>query len=160
MPADVIVAGQPFALVVEPRAAPAVVVAAGNQGPAGPRGVPGPSGGSAVQRQAGNTLSALRFVYELNGAVRYLDYSDSENMDFALGLTLTSAAEGQQIDIQLSGSVDEPSWSWMPGPVWLGTEGFLTQSPPHEGFLLYVGSAVSPTRLILNIDQPIELAQE
>ena len=38
MPADVIVAGQPFVLVVEPRAAPAVVVAAGNQGPPGPAG--------------------------------------------------------------------------------------------------------------------------
>jgi hypothetical protein len=36
---DVIVAGQPFVLVVEPAAAPALVVAAGTQGPPGRNGV-------------------------------------------------------------------------------------------------------------------------
>jgi hypothetical protein len=160
MPADVIVAGQPFVLVVEPRAAPAVVVAAGRQGLPGPRGQPGPSGGSAVQRQAGETISALRLVYELDGVVRYLDHEDAEHINLALGLSLASGDAGTEVDVQLSGSVDESTWSWSPGPVWLGAQGFLTQLPPDDGFLLYVGTAVSPTRLILNIDQPVELAQE
>lgn len=35
---DVIVAGQPFVLVVQPTSAPAVVIAGGNQGPAGRNG--------------------------------------------------------------------------------------------------------------------------
>lgn len=38
---DVVVAGQPFALVLQPRAAPAVVVAGGRQGPPGRNGVDG-----------------------------------------------------------------------------------------------------------------------
>ncbi len=38
---DVIVAGQPFVMVVEPAAAPALVIATGPQGPPGRDGAPG-----------------------------------------------------------------------------------------------------------------------
>ncbi|WP_314407320.1 hypothetical protein [Pseudomonas kuykendallii] len=105
-------------------------------------------------------MSALRLVYELNGVVRYLDALDAEHIDLAAGITLTAAAQGAPINLQLSGPLDDSAWSWTLGPVWLGAEGALTQTPPAEGFLLYVGAAVSPTRIIINIDQPIELAEE
>ncbi len=147
-------------VVPAPRPTAAVVVAPGTQGPAGPAGAPGPAGGSAVQRIAGEQLSALRLAYELDGVVRYLDAHDAEHIDLAAGITLTAAGQGELINLQLSGPLDDSTWSWAPGPVWLGAEGTLTQSPPVEGFLLYVGAAVSLTRIIINIDQPVGLAEE
>lgn len=126
----------------------------GSQGPPGP---PGPDGGSALQRPAGETLSALRVVYELAGAVFALDYRDAEHIDLVVGVTLTAAAQGGAVNIQRSGTLDDAAWSWQPGPVWLGAAGALTQSPPTDGFDLLIGSAVSATRITLNIQDPIDL---
>lgn len=154
-----LVAVEAFALVVEPEQAPAVLVAAGEQGPPGRPGEPGPAGGSAFQRTAGETLSALRAVYELNGQVRYLDYRDEDNIDLLLGLTLTAAASGELTNIQRSGPIDDSGWNWTPGPVWLGAAGALTQTPPADGFDVLIGAAVSATRITLNLQQPIELPE-
>lgn len=152
------VVAQPVVIVTQPRRAPAAIVASGPQGPGGPPGQPGPAGGSSVQRLAGETISALRLVYELNDKVFYLDADDGDHVDLVCGVTLTSATAGQPINVQSSGPMDDSAWSWSPGPVWLGPVGQLTQAPPEAGFLLYVGRAVSSTRLIINIDQPVELA--
>lgn len=129
----------------------------GEQGPPGLPGVPGPAGGSAFQRTAGETLSALRAVYELDGVVRYLDSQDDEHIDLLLGLTLTAATPGAAVNIQRSGPIDDAGWNWTPGPVWLGPAGTLTQTPPAEGYDVLIGAAMSATRLTLNIQDPITL---
>lgn len=129
----------------------------GRQGPQGIRGVPGPDGGSALQRIAGETLSALRAVYELNGQVFYLDYRDSAHIDLLLGITLTAADMSATVDLQRSSFIDDSGWSWTPGRVWLGVDGALTQTPPADGYDVLIGAAVSATRITLNITDPIEL---
>lgn len=132
-------------------------VTLGEQGPPGLPGAPGPAGGSAFQRSAGETLSALRAVYELDGVVRYLDYRDAEHVDLLLGLTLTAATPGAPVNIQRSGPIDDAGWNWAPGPVWLGPAGTLTQAPPAEGYDVLIGAAMSATRLTLNLQAPIDL---
>ena len=143
-------------IVVEPEAE-ILVVAVSEQGPPGPPGAPGPAGGAAVQRLAGETLSALRVVYELNGQVFLLSSADADHIDLLLGLALTAAAAGTATNIQLIGAVDDAAWSWTPGPIWLGTNGALTQTPPASGFDVRLGAAVSATRVILNIEEPVWL---
>lgn len=157
---DVILLGQPFVLVVEPAAPVAMVVAAGTQGPPGRQGAPGPAGGSAFLRDAGETLSALRVVYELAGQVFVLDAGDAAHIDLLLGVTLTAAETGASINVQRSGAIDDASWSWQPGRVWLGAAGALTQTPPVDGFAVLIGAAVSATRITLNIQDAIQLEQE
>lgn len=132
-------------------------VAVGEQGPPGIPGVPGPAGGSAFQRTAGQIVSALRAVYELDGQVFYLDYRDAEHINLLLGITLTAAQALEPINVQRSGVLDDDSWNWAPGPVWLGADGALTQTPPTEGFDVLLGAAVSATRITLNLNDPIEL---
>ena len=132
-------------------------VTLGEQGPPGLPGAPWPAGGSAFQRIAGETLSALRAVYELGGVVRYLDPQDDDHIDLLLGLTLTAATPGAPVNIQRSGPIDDSGWSWTPGPVWLGPAGTLTQTPPADGYDVLIGAAMSATRLTLNIQPPIVL---
>ncbi|AVO56160.1 hypothetical protein [Ectopseudomonas mendocina] len=157
---DVVVRGEPFVLLVEATATPALVVAAGTQGPPGRQGEPGPEAGSAFQRVAGETLSALRVVYELAGQVFKLDARDGERIDLLLGVTLTAAQQGDTINVQRSGAIDDAGWSWQPGLVWLGADGALTQQPPVDGFAVLIGAAVSATRITLNIQPGIQLEQE
>lgn len=129
----------------------------GGQGPPGRPGEPGPAGGAAVQRVTGETLSALRAVYELGGQVFTLDYRDEAHIDLILGITLTAADAGAPINVQRSGALDDGGWNWTPGRVWLGADGALTQTPPADGFDVLLGAAVSATRITLNITDPIEL---
>jgi len=132
-------------------------VTQGGQGPPGRQGPVGPVGGEAVARQAGETLSALRGVYELDGQVFALDYRDAAHVDLLLGITLTAAQAGEPINVQRLGALDDAGWSWAPGPVWLGVDGGLTQTPPADGFDVLLGTAVSSSRLLLNLQPPIDL---
>lgn len=134
----------------------AAVILAGQRGPQGV-GIPGPAGGSAVQRTFGETLSALVAVYELNDQVFALDYRDEENIDLLLGITLTAGALGALGNIQRSGVIDDFGWSWTPGVVWLGANGALTQISPVDGYDVLIGYANSATRITLNLQDPIEL---
>lgn len=129
----------------------------GRQGKQGVSGEPGPAGGSTLQRIAGQIISALRAVYELDGVVRYLDYRDAEHVDLLVGVTITSGLAGEPVNIQLVGPLTDATWQWVPGPVWLGSQGQLTQAPPDDGFDVLIGSAVSATRIQLNLQRPIEL---
>lgn len=146
---------QEVAITVEPPAE-ILVVTVGEQGPPG---IPGPAGGSAVQRIAGHELSALRVVYELDGKVFYLDHRDEEHIDLLLGVTLQAAPPGQSVTVQCMGAIEDSGWAWHPGRVWLGADGALTQTPPNDGFDVLLGAAVSPTRITLNPTDPIDLEQ-
>lgn len=73
-----------------------VIAEVAQQGPPGPRGIPGP----AEQRKAGETLSALRAVYEADGAVYLLDPAVETQALAFLGITITAAAEGEDITVQ------------------------------------------------------------
>lgn len=123
----------------------------------GPPGPPGPAGGSSVQRQAGTTVSALLVVYENANVVWPLDYQDEQNIFEILGVSLTAADAGQNLNIQRSGVINDNSWNWQVGRVYLGANGTLTQTPKEDGFSVLIGTAVSPNRLLLNIQDPIDM---
>lgn len=123
----------------------------------GPPGIPGPAGGSTLQRTAGATLSALVAAYELNGEVFALGKDDDDHIDLLLGLTVTAAGIGNPINVQRTGSVDNSGWAWTPGRVYLGAAGALTQTPATNGNDVLIGRAVSATRLLLDIQDPIDL---
>lgn len=145
---------QAFAVALELEQPAALLVDQGGQGMAGP---PGPDGASALQSTAGETLSALRAVYEMEGQVYYLDYRAGDHIDLLLGITLTAAGSGSPINVQRSGVIDDDGWSWTHGRIWLGADGALTQIPPADGYDVLIGSAVSATRIIINIQDPIKL---
>ncbi len=116
-----------------------------------------PAGDTSVHRTAGTNLSALRAVYERDGAVYTLSADDALNIDLLLGITLTAAQAGDPVNVQQLGAIEDGGWNWMPGRVYLGSEGALTQTPPTSGFDVLIGSATSATRITLNLQDPISL---
>ncbi|WP_260465959.1 hypothetical protein [Stutzerimonas stutzeri] len=165
------IAPEPWAVAIEADSQPVVIehlreyavtqdvpellmTAAGEQGPPG---IPGPAGGTAIQCSAGATLSALRVVYELAAQVFALDYRDAQHIDLLLGITTSAAGAGAPINVQRSGVLDDSSWSWLPGRIYLAADGALTQTPPSDGYCVLIGAATSATSIILNLQDPIEL---
>lgn len=120
---------------------------------------PLPTGGSGVVRTAGETLSALKAVYELNGEVFALDPGTADApVDLFLGITVSSALAGAEVVIQRDGTLDDASWSWSTGVVYVGAAGALTQVAPTAGWELVVGASPSPQRINLDFDEPVLLA--
>lgn len=129
------------------------------QGPPGPPGIPGPAGGQVLQRKAGMDMSALLVVYEdLFGAVWPADPEVESDVLALLGVTVSAAAGGQPINVQRIGAIDDAAWQLQPGKrVFLGGQGRLTQEPPQADYDVLIGMAISSNRLLLNIQDPIEL---
>lgn len=122
---------------------------------------PLPTGGESAIRQAGETISALRVVYELNGKVYVLDPMDDVHISALLGVTVTAAQIGGTTIVQRQGTLDEAGWTWTPGGlVFLGADGVLTQTAPTTGWEVVIGTAASDTRLNLAIQDPVHLDQE
>lgn len=147
-------------IVVLEQQAPKHVVSLGAVGPEGPQGPIGPAGGSALTVTAGMALGGHRLVV-LNGAgvAIYADRTEPTHVGKVLGMTLGAIADGDSGDVLRAGEVVEPSWNWtLDAPVFLGTSGQLTQTPPLTGFSLIVGFPVSTTKLFVSLREPLILS--
>ncbi|WP_218243261.1 hypothetical protein [Comamonas fluminis] len=136
-----------------------VLLTDAQQGPPGPPGIPGPAGGQVLQRMAGIAISALVAVFEdLSGAVWPADPNVEGDVLALLGVTVSAASAGHPINVQRMGHIDDSSWQWQPkGRIFLDQEGRLTQRVPESGYDVLIGVALSATRILLNIQDPIEL---
>lgn len=138
-----------------------LVPVSGPPGPPGAQGPAGPAGGTATEMTAGVALSGHRLVTRnTSGAAIYADATNAGHINAPLWLTLGAASLGDQVSVQSAGIVTEPSWSWTPGPLYLSTNGQLTQiSPTASGavFLVQVGYATSATSVVLGRQPSIKL---
>lgn len=129
-------------------------------GQRGAQGRPGTDSGGGIQsiiRIAGESVSALRVVFERN-AKAYIVDPQTESVFQALGVAITSGSIDSELTIQTQGFIDDASWSWSEGIVWCGPNGILTQTPPVDGWDFIIGFATSATRLYIDLNEPVLLA--
>lgn len=150
-----VVGNQPNLVVVDGPTGPVVEITA--PGPQGPQGIPGPAGGSTVQGVSGENLGGNRVVRVSDGLYYYADSSDVTHEGSVIGITIASSVMGESVDVQTLGEMVEPSWSFTDGPVYLGTSGTLTQTPPSGGFSLQIGVATSATSILINLTNSLIL---
>ncbi|MCB4803507.1 hypothetical protein QO001_000852 [Methylobacterium brachiatum] len=107
----------------------------------GPMGGDGPPGASA---QGNRSETAIQAAVALGGhkVVRgtpegavYASAAILSDLGTVIGVTTGAAAADADVAVVSSGAIDEPSWAWLPGPVWLGLDGDLTQTPPAGAFV-------------------------
>ncbi len=76
-----------------------------------------------------------------------------------LGITTGAASIGTTATVTTFGSIEESGWNWTVGnPVFLSTNGQLTQTAPTSGFSLIVGRPKTATNLFVDISEPTILA--
>lgn len=123
-------------------------------------------GGTARQLWATGTaassLSGHRVVTPApDGSLGYASNDDLGDVNSPLWVTAAAASSGAQLETLMFGPMVEPSWTWTPGqPVYLGTNGVLTQTPPAAPgavFLAQVGTATSPTSLFVDRSPSIKI---
>ena len=126
------------------------------RGPPGPPGPPSPFSG--VTMIASTSISIHTAVMpDGTGGVVYADQQDVLTVGRLMGIASSSASVGEDVIVIVTGEVDEPTWTWSPGEVYLSTDGTLTQTPPTTGYLQVIGVALTPTRLTVGIQLPILL---
>jgi len=130
--------------------------------PAGPPGAPGQDGAAGeavVVREAAQALGGHRVVKPV--ASDEVDYASSDiagDGDLILGITKGAAAAGDDVQVQVGGTMTEGSWNWILGPVYCGLNGVLTQVVPTSGFVCRVAKALSPTTILVNVEEAFLLA--
>lgn len=105
------------------------------------------------------TVSAPRVLYAAVGGPALADKDTVSHQDKLLGVTITSAAgSGEEVTVVTEGKIDDPSFSFTPGPIWLGNSGLLTQTKPTTGLLVQIAVAITATLINVNIQMAIKLA--
>jgi len=135
------------------------IITAGPQGPQGPQGARGESNESYIIKPVQGNIGGQRFVTgNINGTVSYADATNLSHLGRVIGITLNAASDGDDVEVLIFGYVEFNGWDFdISAPVYLSTEGLVTQTQPTTGFSQIVGFAESPTKLFINLREPIIL---
>jgi hypothetical protein len=130
------------------------IFAAGEQGP---RGIKGDVGVEERIYQCAVDLSGERVAYvDADGKLRYADSSDLDHAYQIAGVTTQAGLAGAEITARSLGPLIFSGWNWMPNkPIFLGSNGNLTQVVPTTGAILIVAGATSPTAIFIRVGRPI-----
>ena len=135
--------------VVESETVTVEIIEVAQQGPRGIQGIPGPAGGSVIQVVAGETLSGHRAIRLSNGLAYYCDAANLAHAGTGIGVSTGAALIGETVNVQTLGTLSEPSWTWNDGPIYVGTNGQLTQSITGL-FMQQIGVATNATAMNIN----------
>lgn len=112
-------------------------------------------GSDTVAITAAENLGGHRIV-TVEGFYASKDTATDKNK--VLGMTTGAASIGSEATVQVSGFIEESSWNWdVDLPVFLSTNGQLTQSAITSGFSLIVGKPRTATNMFISISEPIIL---
>lgn len=99
-----------------------------------------------------HSMSGHRVVSIFNNSASYTNRATDYNS--RLGVTNGAANEGSPVVVTLLGPMTEPSWNFTPGAVFVGDDGFLTQTIP-TGNIIRAGNATRATTMIIEFKQPL-----
>ncbi len=128
-----------------------VTIAAGTQGPQGIRGPIGLSGAGLIELTAGMDVGGNRVV---TGSAEYADNTDLSTIGRIIGITVGAALSGSLVNIMANGELDGFYGLTVNEPVYLSTNGTITQALPTAGYLQKLGVAISATSILINISNP------
>lgn len=73
------------------------------------------------------------------------------------GVSMAAFLTGFPSDIVFHGLIDNPLWNWNEGDVLFLNGTSLSTTQPSSGFSQIIGTAKSPTKVLINLEEPILL---
>lgn len=104
---------------------------------------------------AGESIGSYKLVRIALGTVYLADKDNVAFVQNTLGLTTAVSTTGNPVTIQTGGEITNVGWSWVAGNVFMGDSGELTQTPPTVGILHKIGTVLTATSILIDIDDPI-----
>lgn len=116
----------------------------------------GLSTGIASTALVGHTAVA----YNADGLLIPADCTVFTSLGCLVGVIENSYSIGSQVEIRVSGNIDNPNWSWIPNaPIFFGQEGTFVQTlPVGAKYSQVIGVALSPTKMFVSLQPAIVLA--
>ncbi len=115
--------------------------------------------GPKIQRLAAGTVGGQRAIVLLGNSALHADNTNAAHFGKCVGVSCHASVAGDMVDVQVFGPMVDPGWNWTPdGPVFVGADGVLTQTPPTSGWLQRVGLANTATKLWVDLQPAIKLA--
>jgi hypothetical protein len=114
-------------------------------------------GDAVTTATASINLSALRAVILDNaGQFAYADSGTPSHAYRVAGILPYAVPQDAEGVAYRLGEISDAVWSWTRGsPIFLGTNGQLTQTPATTGILLVLAQPISPT--VINLVQPVPI---
>ncbi|WP_270175219.1 hypothetical protein [Diaphorobacter sp. ED-3] len=155
-----ILAQQPDDSVLQEVVESVEILAVAEQGPQGIQGVPGPAGGATLIPVGATPLSGHSAVaLGGDGKLQPADCTLAAHRGAVLGVVANAYAAGADAVVSNNIPLEHAGWTWAVGPVFLGAAGVLTQAlPVGAKFSQVVGHAVSATRVLIDVQPPINIA--
>lgn len=135
---------------------PATLTTLATPGPQGPAGASGSAEAAAFV--AGENISGHSVIKVIGGLAYQCDSATFGDAGRAIGIATGAALNGASASVQQAGQITEPSWAWVEGPVYVGTNGFLTQNLTGLVYIHQIGVAVSATTVDINPQMAVVLA--
>jgi len=86
------------------------------------------------------------------------DHTDLDHADNIVGIILQSVLADGGSAVVTSGIVQNHTWSWsVQSPIFLSTNGDMTQTPPGSGFVVRIGTPLQATVMVVDIGPSIIL---
>lgn len=135
------------------------VVAAGLRGQRGEAGLAGTMTAVTNVFVSTGPISAHKVIYAGVSGPEVADKDVLTVQDKILGVTISSASGvGEDVLFVSNGLIADPSFTFTPGPIWLGSSGQLTQVKPTSGLCIQLAIASSATTIVVDVLFSIKLA--
>ena len=130
------------------------------QGPEGKRGPQGPAGGVTLVPVGPAAISGHSAVaVNADGELIPADCTQVPHRGAVLGVVSDAYVAGADAEVKTGFPMEHLGWTWSPGPIFVGASGQLVQAlPPGAAFSQVVGLALSPTRVLVDLQPPIAIA--
>lgn len=121
--------------------------------------VSGPSSGGSGNEMAEVVTRESFTAYQVVTGDGYVAGSNKPSTRAkAIGIATADVSSAQAAAVQVEGAISNPSWNWVGStPVFLYTDGTLSQTPPSTGYIQVIGYPTDSTTIVIEIDTPILL---
>jgi hypothetical protein len=116
------------------------------------------SGASEISPIAAVAIEAGKVVaLRSDGSIEPADHNTPAHWSRLAGVMIEAVAAGETARVQVDGLMRDAGWSWEPGaPVFVGSAGNLTQTPPTTGFVQHIGFSVGSDTVLVQVEIPTE----
>ena len=123
----------------------------GDKGDKGDTGENGESGASSSYTYtAGEILGGHRAIVIDNNLAYYTDCTNLDHINKPIGISSNASISGGNVTVVFYGEMEESSWNWdITKPIWISTNGLLTQTPAISGFSCIIATPITTTKIFI-----------